>query len=158
MIVTGLSLAAAGLVAGLPVENVSILFPFLVGDVNPWTAALYSVFFFITVATVSFIPVYLYNRAQSTSPYNLNYTISEISGQRGREFEHVEFIITTELPKKLDKTIMIETTGRGVTLRSTKDVGFLKSYTIPDGHVLEELDYDYEDSYLVLRLKLVRIP
>jgi hypothetical protein len=53
---------------------------------------------------------------------------------------------------------MIETTGRGVTLRSTKDVGFLKSYTIPDGHLLEELDYDYEDSYLVLRLKLVRIP
>ena len=42
LVIVGLSTAAAGIVAGIPSEGVTVIFPFLVGDVSPWVAGLYS--------------------------------------------------------------------------------------------------------------------
>ena len=62
------------------------------------------------------------------------------------------------MPKKLEKTIMVESTGACIHLHSTTDKDFDRSYKIPEGHDLEGIDYDYEEGYLVLRLHLIRIP
>lgn len=158
MIVVGLSAVAAGLVAGIPGEGVTVVFPFLVGDVSPWIAGLYSFLFFTTMATASLLPWYIHTRTKPTYGDNEDYTVVEGNLPGGDNFEHIEYVITAELPKKLEKTILVESNGASIHLHSTADKDFNKSYTIPDGHDLEGLDYDYEEGYLVLRLHLVRIP
>ena len=62
MIIVGLSTAAAGIVAGIPSEGVTVVFPFIVGDVSPWVAGLYSLLFFLTLSTASFVPWYIHTR------------------------------------------------------------------------------------------------
>jgi HSP20 family molecular chaperone IbpA len=85
-------------------------------------------------------------------------TIIEGNMLGGEHFERVEYVITAEMPKRLEKTILVETNGVSIHLHSTSDKEFRRSYPIPEGHELEGLDYDYDEGYLVLRLHLVRIP
>lgn len=158
MIIVGLSTAAAGLVAGLPVEGVYVAFPFLIGDVSPLVAGLYSFLFFATVASASILPWYIHTKAKPAYEENEDYTVVEGNLTGGDNFEHVEYVITAELPKRLEKTILVESNGSKIHLHSTANKEFDRSYTIPEGHDLEGLDYDYEEGYLVLRLHLVRIP
>jgi hypothetical protein len=158
MIIVGLSTAAAGLVSGVPFEGVTVIFPFLVGEVSPWVAGIYSFLFFLTVASSSLLPWYLHLRSKPTYTENEDPTVIEGNLSGGENFEHVEYVITAELPKKLEKTILVESNGALIHLYSTADKNFNRSYSIPDGHDLESLDYDYDEGYLVLRLRLIHIP
>lgn len=157
-IIVGLSTVAAGIVAGIPSEGVTVVFPFIVGNVSPWIAGFYSLLFFLTLSIASLVPWYIHTREKPPPSEDEDITITEGNLTGGDNFEHVEYVITAELPKKLEKTIMVESTGTSIHLHSTADKNFDKSYKIPEGHDLEGLDYDYEEGYLVLRLHLVRIP
>jgi len=158
LVVIGLSTVAAGLVAGVPTGGVTVVFPFIVGDVSPLVAGAYSFLFFVTIATASLLPWILHIRAKPAYTENSDYTVTEGNLQGGENFEHVEYVITAELPKKLEKTIIVESSGASISLHSTADKGFNRTYYIPEGHDLEGIDYDYEEGYLVLRLRLIRIP
>ncbi|MCX6647865.1 MAG: hypothetical protein NTV61_00520 [Candidatus Bathyarchaeota archaeon] len=158
LVIVGLSTAAAGIVAGIPSEGVTVIFPFLVGDVSPWVAGLYSFLFFLTISSASLLPWLIHTRGKPTYAENEDYTVSEGNLPGGENFEHVEYVITAELPKKLEKTILVESNGASIHLHSTADKNFSRNYNIPDGHDLDGLDYDYEEGYLVLRLHLIRVP
>ena len=158
LIIVGLSTAAAGIVAGIPSEGVTVIFPFLVGDVSPWVAGLYSFLFFLTIASASLLPWYIHMRSKPTYTENEDLTVIEGNLPGGENFEHIEYVITAELPKKLEKTILVESNGASIHLHSTADKNFNRSYNIPEDHDLEGLDYDYEEGYLVLRLHLIRVP
>jgi len=152
----GLSTMAAGLVVGLPVGSVSIVFPFLMGDVTPLVAGLYSLLFFAAVGCAAFLPWYLHTKHEATLGSG-EYALTE-EREGCEDYEHVEYMITTELERRLNKTITVEPRDASVVLHSTADPGFRKSYPIPDGCDIEGLDYDYDGGYLVLRLHLVRPP
>ncbi len=158
MIVVGLSAAAAGIVAGIPADGVTIVFPFILGDVSPIIAGVYSFIFFLTIAAASLLPWYVHTRAKLTTGDGEDVTILEGNLPGGEHFEHVEYVITAEMPRKLEKTILVETNGASIHLQSSADKEFSRSYPIPEGHEMEGLDYDYEEGYLVLRLHLIRIP
>ncbi len=158
MIIIGLSAAAAGIVTGIPVERVTIVFPFIAGEASPIVAGLYSFLFFMTIALASLLPWYIHISNKSTHTHNEDITIMEGNLSGGENFEHIEYVITAELPKRLEKTILVESNGTCIHLHSTLDKEFKRNYNIPDGHDFEGLDYDYEEGYLVLRLHLVRIP
>ena len=158
MIVVGLSAAAAGIVAGIPADGVTIVFPFILGDVSPIIAGVYSFIFFLTIAAASLLPWYVHTRAKLTTSDGEDVTILEGNLPGGEHFEHVEYVITAEMPRKLEKTILVETNGASIHLQSSADKEFSRSYPIPEGHEMEGLDYDYEEGYLVLRLHLIRIP
>jgi hypothetical protein len=158
MIVVGLSAAAAGIVAGIPTQGVTVIFPFIMGDVSPVIAGAYSFVFFLTFASVSLLPWYIHTHVKSTHGDSEDVTIVEGNLLGGEHFERVEYVITAEMPRKLEKTILVETNGDSIHLHSSADKDFGRSYPIPEGHELEGLDYDYEEGYLVLRLHLIRIP
>jgi uncharacterized protein (DUF983 family) len=158
MIIVGLSTVAAGIVMGIPVKEVTVVFPFMVGEVSPMLAGLYSFLFFMTIASASMLPWYVHIREKPTYEGNEDFTVMEGNLSDGENFEHIEYVITAELPKRMEKTILVESNGTSIHLHSTLDKEFKRNYTIPDGHDLEGLDYDYEEGYLVLRLHLVRIP
>jgi hypothetical protein len=158
MIIVGLSTVAAGIVMGIPVKGVTVVFPFIVGEASPTLAGLYSFLFFMTIASASMLPWYIHTREKPTYTGNENFTVMEGNLSDGENFEHVEYVITAELPKRMVKTILVESIGASIHLHSTLDKEFKRNYTIPDGHDLKGLDYDYEEGYLVLRLHLIRIP
>ena len=83
-------------------------------------------------------------------------TIQEGKTHNGESLSTVEFIITTELPEKVKKTVFIETEETKIQLKSTTDVNFNRSYEIPRGFSLEGIDYDYDDNFLVLKLHLTQ--
>ena len=104
------------------------------------------------------MPWYIHTREKPTYTGNEDVTVMEGNLSSGENFEHVEYVITAELPKRMEKTILVESNGASIHLHSTLDKEFNRNYTIPDGHDLEGLDYDYDEGYLVLRLHLVRVP
>lgn len=158
MIIVGLSTVAAGIVMGIPVEGVTVVFPFMVGEVSPIRAGLYSFIFFVTIASASLLPWYINTREKPTYAGNDDVTVMEGNLSSGENFKHIEYVITVELPKRVEKTILVESNGACIRLHSTLDKDFNRNYTIPEGHDLEGLDYDYDEGYLVLRLHLVRVP
>jgi hypothetical protein len=158
MIIVGLSAAAAGIVAGIPTQGVTVIFPFIMGDVSPVIAGAYSFVFFLTFASVSLLPWYIHTHVKSTQGDSEDITIVEGNLLGGEHFERVEYVITAEMPRRLEKTILVETNEDSIHLHSSADKDFGRSYPIPEGHELEGLDYDYEEGYLVLRLHLIRIP
>ena len=83
-------------------------------------------------------------------------TIQEGKTQNGDSVATVEYIITTELPDKIKKTVFIETEESKILLKSTSDDTFKRSYEIPTGFGLEGIDYDYDDNFLVLKLLLIK--
>ena len=70
--------------------------------------------------------------------------------------ETSEYIITTHVPENLRGTINIEWGEGEVALWSSRDPGFRRRYSLPENYRVEELESDFEGSYLLLRLKLVR--
>lgn len=158
LIVVGLSTTAAGIVAGIPSDGVTLIFPFLIGEVSPWVATIYSFLFFITVASASLLPWYIHTKGQHIYLENEDLKVVEGNLSSGENYEHIEYVITAELPKKLEKTILVESNDATIQLYSTIDENFKRSYSIPEDHDLEGLDYDYEEGYLVIRLHLVHIP
>lgn len=156
-IILGLSFMASSLVAGLPVEGVTIIFPFIVGNVSTEIASLYSFIFFSIVILASLLPWYIHTHLKPN--FNAEesiMTIREGRTQSGESIASVEYIITTELPEKIKKTLFIETEETKILLQSTTDKNFNKIYEIPKGFILEAIDYDYEDSFLVLKLHLIK--
>ena len=156
-ILLGLSLIASSIVAGLPVEGVTIVIPFIVGNVSTAVASLYSFIFFTVLILASLLPWYIHIRTRPNYMMEESImTIQERKTQNGESISTVEYIITTELPDKMKKTVFIETEETKILLKSTTDVNFNKSYEIPNGFSLEGIDYDYEDNFLILKLHLTK--
>lgn len=157
LMLLGISVMASGIILGLPAAGITIVFPFVVGEVSPTVAAGYSFLFFLAVISASLIPWYVHSMMEEYGSYDEDMDgvmIQEGKMQSGEST--VDYVITTEVPKKLVKTIVVETSVRGVSLRSTADRGFSRSYNLPQGFNLEGLDYDYDGGYLVLNLRLGR--
>ena len=70
--------------------------------------------------------------------------------------ETIEYVITTEIPETLKETIYLEDNLGKIILRSDKNPNFQKSYNIPEGFMIESVDSAYEETYLLLKAKLVR--
>jgi len=159
MMLLGLSIAASALVAvAAGGEGVTIMFPFITGNVSGWVAGLYSLIFFAVVISASMLPWYIHTRAEASRDIGDDLiTLQESKMLGGEGYESVEYMITTELPKRLQKSMTIEADEETIYLRSSAEAGFNRSYPIPEGFDLEGIDYDYEEGYIVLKLNLVKV-
>ncbi len=144
--------------AFIPLTNAKIVvFPFMFENVNSVTAVLMSLMFFCMFAVTSLLPFYLTLRRSRIYDWDEGiYTLQESHGSSSNVTETVEYIITTEIPDKLKETIYIEDNLDEVILRSERDPNFLKSYNIPDSYIIDSVESAYEDSFLLLKIKLVR--
>ena len=134
-----------------------IVFPLMFENVNTVTAVLMSLMFFSMFAVSSLLPFYLSLRRNRDFEWDEGiYTLQETRGSSSNVTEKVEYIITTEIPENLKDTIYIEDNLDEVVLRSEKDPGFQKNYMIPDSYIIDSVESAYEDSFLLLNIKLVR--
>jgi hypothetical protein len=162
LILIGLSAMASGLMLGIPVEGVTIVFPFIMGTVSPLIAGGYSFIFFSVIGIASLLPWYIHTWEEEYDGYPESSTydglrIKEGKMQGGESVSSTDYVITTEVPKKLVKTIMVETRKNSISLTSSVDKEFAKTYSLPNGFNLEGIDYDYDEGYLILNLHLARV-
>lgn len=134
-------------------EGWIIIFPFVFGRVSGWAAAIFTIMFFIVFILSSVLPWYLISRRGHVDG---GFTTIYREGARDMVSETMEYIITTELPARLRRSIYIETDNEEVRLRSSLDRAFNRKYTLPRGFTVEDIDYDYEGDYFLLKLILKR--
>jgi hypothetical protein len=63
-------------------------------------------------------------------------------------------MITTEVPQRLKGSIYIEEDDERLRLLSTRDNGFVREYDIPSNCLVDDVESDYEDSYLLIKVRL----
>jgi hypothetical protein len=128
---------------GLPpliFENVNLLSTFALGMI------------LVAFILTSFLPWYVFSKRRGFGERLA--TISKEARLVGRSPDTMEYIITTELPRELMNSIFIEADDEEVYLLSTKDESFFRSYFVPEGFEVGEINHDYEDNYLVIKLIL----
>jgi hypothetical protein len=162
MLVGGAILIMMGLFvasfAFIPLTGATIvIFPMVFENVNSITAVLMSLMFFCMFAVTSLLPFYFTLRRSSNFEWDEGiYTLQESRGSSSNITETIEYMITTEIPEKLKDTIYIEDNLDEIVLKSEKDTGFQKVYNIPDSYIIDSVESAYEDTFLLLKIKLVR--
>jgi len=144
--------------AFIPLTNAKIIiFPFMFENVSSVTAALMSVMFFTMFAATSLLPLFITLQRGNGYEWDAGiYTLNENQFSGGNVTETMEYMITTEIPEALKDTIFLEDNLNEVVLLSEKDVGFNRSYSIPDHFSIDSIESAYEDQFLILKVKLVR--
>ena len=155
LISVGLLIASMAFVPdSLDFEGVIIIFPFVFGNVSGGAAIIFTIAFFSFFILTSLLPWYIFSRRSGLTDGVATYKRDDRPW--GRDSDTMEYIITTELPRRLRKSIYIEADGEEIHLRSTQGEVFLRSYSLPRGFEEAEIDYDYEGNYLILKLMLKR--
>ena len=155
LIVIGLLFASMAFVpGGVDGEGAVIIFPFVFGNVGGWTAVVFTLTFFALFILSSLIPWYMIQKRTGIGDGRV---AVHLEGRpRGRRTDTMEYLITTELPGRLRRSIYIEADEEAIHLRSTRDEAFLRSYTLPEGFEVDGIDSNYEGNYLLLKLLLKR--
>jgi hypothetical protein len=154
LIMVGLLITAWAL---LPASNASVvIFPFIFSDVNGTSAFLMSLMFFAMFSLSSLLPLYLIMRHRREAEMEGEfYTLQDTTIGRITS-ENIEYIITLDVPKTLKDSIFIEEDEDRVTLLSSSDKSFVKTYNIPEGFHVDDLESDYEGSFLLVKVYLMR--
>lgn len=144
--------------AFIPLSGATIVvFPLVFENVTSVTAVLMSVMFFCMFAVTSLLPFYLTLRRSRMYDWDEGiYTLQESNGSSSSVTETVEYMITTEIPEKLKDTIYIEDNLDEIVLLSEKDPNFQRNYNIPESYIIDSVESAYEDSFLLVKIKLVR--
>jgi len=155
LVIMGLFIASF---AFIPLTGAKIVvFPFFFENVNSITAILMSLMFFSMFAVVSLLPIYLTMKRSMFYDWDEGiYSIQKSYGSSSNVTETIEYMITTEIPEGLKDTIYIEDNYEEVVLRSEMDPNFQKNYNIPDSYIIDSVESAYEDSFLLLKIKLIR--
>ena len=134
-----------------------VVFPLVFENVSSVTAVMMSLMFFCMFAVTSLLPFYF--TLQRSISYEWDegiYTLQESRGSSSNVTETVEYMITTEIPERLKDTIYIEDNLDEIILRSEKDSGWIRNYNIPDSYIIDSVESAYEDTFLLLKIKLTR--
>ena len=150
LILIGLLIVTVALMPGGG-EGIIILFPFAFRVSGGLAIILSTLLFIVFTASMILIPWYLISRGMEEG--------EELWTPLRRRRETTEYIITLKVPRRLRKTLYVEVgEGGAIYIRSTKDPTFERSYTLPAGFDVEDVEFDYEGDYLILRLLLRRKP
>ena len=151
--IIGLALLALGLIATSMAfisgesEGFIMIFPFVFGSGNGRSTVALTLGALTFFAVSMFVPYYLFSRE------------NQLARQRIYEDPHAsaeftDYIITMDVPEELRKTFFIESSLGEIRLGSRVQPLFNRSYKLPDGFEVEGYHHEFEDRFLVLRLKL----
>lgn len=134
-----------------------VLFPFVFSGVGAPAAVLLSLVFFALFTVSSVLPLYILLRRSEYSEWDEGiYTLHDSLVSGGYSSEFVEYMITTEVPGSLKESIYIEEDEDSIMLLSSKDSSFVKTYDLPESFHVDDVESDYEDGFLLIRVRLSR--
>jgi len=139
---------------GVEGQGAVVIFPFVFGNMGVGAASVFSLMFFALFILSSLLPWYMIKRRSSLGDRLVAAHPEE--RPRCRSLDTMEYLITAELPGRLRRSIYIEADEEAIYLRSAEDEAFLRSYSLPSGFEVDDIDYSYEGSFLLLKLVLKR--
>ena len=161
LLVAGLALVLLGLMitswAFIPQGGAAVLFPFVFTGAGGTAAMLVSLVFFAVFSLSSLLPLYILLRGNDYTDWDeglYNLRDSVVSG--GGTTESLEYMITTEIPGGLRDSIYLEEDEESITLMSSRDAGFVKRYSLPEDYRVDEVESEFEGSFLLVRVSLKR--
>jgi len=155
LVLLGLMVTSWGFILGG--ETTVVFFPFLLSGVSAPATIIMSLVFFTLFAASSILPLYMLLRRSEYADWDEGiYSIHDSVVTGGNTSESVELMITTEVPGSLKESIYIEEDDDRLMLLSSKDPSFVKSYEIPDAYYVDDVESDYEDGFLLIRVRLAR--
>jgi len=134
-----------------------VFFPFVFNGVGGPVALLISLIFFTLFSLSSLLPLYLLLRRNDYTDWDeglYNLYDSVVSG--GNTTESLEYMITTEIPGGLKDSIYLEEDDDSIILMSSKDTNFVKTYNLPEDYHVDEVESEFEGSFLLVRVRLTR--
>jgi hypothetical protein len=130
-------------------EGVIVIFPFVIGNLNGWSAVALTLASIALFIATTFLPWFLFYRRGWAREEGVMWDLNP-------SHEMTDYIITVDLPTGLRKTIYLEEEDEIIHLRSRVDPTFNRIYKLPYGFEVDDYSYEYQENYLLLRLKLVR--
>ena len=155
LIMLGLMITAWAL---LPASDATVvIFPFIFSDVNSSSALLMSIMFFAMFSLSSLLPLFLIMRRRSDVDFDGEfYTLQDTTVMGRNSGETIEYIITLDVPKSLKDSIYIEEDDESLMLLSNADESFVKTYSLPEGFHVDDVESDYEGNFLLVKVSLMR--
>jgi hypothetical protein len=160
LLVAGFGFIMLGLMvvayAVTPSTTTIVFFPFFFGTGGS-AAFIVGMAFFVFFMVMTLLPVYLALRRGGYAGWNEEiYTMYE-GTPLSSFYETIEYMITTEIPQGLEGSIYIEEDDERLKILSSKDSGFLRVYEVPSNCLVDDVESDYEGSYLLVRVRLRKI-
>lgn len=152
LILVGVVLISIALIPSEGGEGIIIFFPFVLRVSGSLAILLSALFFLAFLASMILLPWYLISRSGMEEMTEMWMPL------RRHRRETTEYIITLKVPSKLRNTLYVEVNEEEIYLKSTRDSTFQRKYTLPTGFDVEDVEFDYEESYLILKLLLRRKP
>jgi hypothetical protein len=156
LLVIGIFLSSISLFGEIGKESVILIFPFLFSYLEGSGGIIITLIFFSLMLLSTFLPWYLTMKRNQDYYIDKSYSYKKFNKPWDQLAETLEFIITSQVPDPLYKTLYLETDGNKIFIKSRKDLKYKKSYSLPSGFNIGNLDYDYDGDYLVIKLHLLR--
>lgn len=132
-----------------------IFFPFIFENMNNVSTLLMNFMFLAMFSVSSIVPIYLLFRLQGIHTWNDGiYPINDGSVSSGDVTETMEYLITSEIPKDIRESIYIEEGENRITLLSSKDKAFKRTYNFPEYFHVDVVQSDFEDGFLLVKVSL----
>jgi len=161
LLVAGLGLIMVGLMvaayAVTPSNSTIVVFPFFMFGAGGTAAFILGMAFFVLFMASTLLPLYLALRRGGQVGWDEEiYTMHE-GTPLSSFYETIEYMITTEVPQGLEGSIYIEEDEGRLRLLSSRDSGFVRVYDVPPNCLVDDVESDYEGSYLLLRVRLRKL-
>jgi len=161
LLVAGFGLIMVGLMvaayAVTPPDSTIVFFPFFMYSAGGAASFVLGLAFFSLFMASTLLPVYLALRRGGQAVWDEEtYTLQE-GTPLGSFYETIEYMITTEIPAGLESSIYIEEGEGRLRLLSSRDSGYVRVYDLPPNCLVDDLESDYEGSYLLLRVRLRKL-
>jgi hypothetical protein len=127
-----------------------MIFPFVFGNVDGWPAAALTIGSTAFFIVVMLLPYFLLSREGRFGRHMIYFEESDSND------EFTDYIITLDVPEEFRKTLFIEGNRGDINLGSSAQPFFRRSYKLPEGFELDGYHHEFDDRFLVLRLKLKR--
>jgi hypothetical protein len=127
-----------------------MIFPFIFGNVEGCPAVALTLGSMVFFIVAMFLPYFLLSREGQYRRHMIYFEESD-----GQE-EFTDYIITLDVPEEYRKTLFIEGNSGDINLGCSAQPFFRRSYRLPEGFELDGYHHEFDDRFLVLRLKLKR--
>jgi hypothetical protein len=138
-------------------EAIVVLFPFIFNGVGGTAALIMSLAFFALFSMSSLLPLYLLLKRNDYTDWDEGlYTLHDSVVTGGNTSESLEYMITTEIPGGLKDSIYLEEEDDAIILMSSKDANFVKTYNLPEEYHIDEVESEFEGSFLLVKVRLTK--
>jgi hypothetical protein len=155
--IIGLALFAMGLIVvsmafiSSEMDGYIMIFPFVFGNLKGLPAVALTLGSIIFYAITFLTPYYLISKE------NLNTRQMVYFEDTLRYTDLTDYIITVDFPIQLRDSFFMEYEENILRVGSKEQPLFIRNYDLPEGFEVEDYHHEFDDKYLILKLKLRKI-